>query len=179
MNWWDFNGLLGGCKRQLCVERCHGDPSQSACTSDGGKSGWAGERWPLTFICRALHWIPPPLLLAWGRHRTIRACFNAGCFTPLEASCSFFLKCAGLNRLTSYLGLSWVWGRRGCTFYPLLPLYTRAAMSGHSNPRTETEVTLDCTTAFKRTRSHRRASKNTHVVEKWRSRAWCAFNKPF
>ncbi len=39
MNGWDFNGLLGGCKRQLCVERCHRHPSQSACTSDGGKVG--------------------------------------------------------------------------------------------------------------------------------------------
>lgn len=159
MNWWDFNGHLGGCKRQLCVERCHRDLSQSACTSDGGKSGRARERerWPLTFICRALHWIPSPLLLAWGQHRTILACFNACCFTPLEASCSFWLKCVRLNRLTSYPG----WVVEGGGGYELPPLYTRAVMSGHSNPGRETEVTLDCTTAVKRTHPNHKAFKST------------------
>ena len=101
------------------------------------------------------------------------------CFTPVEASCSFSLKCARLNRLTSYptTERERVEGEV-CTFHPPHP---RASLSLHQSsyewtlrsPHTKPEVRVDCSAAVKRARSRRLASKHSPD-----GAGWCVFNKP-
>lgn len=139
--------IQAGCKRQLCVEHRHRDLSQSACSSDGGKSGKASERDGCLHSCVepftesvsfafGLGW--GGVGGCWGRwRRTIPACFNACCFLPSRRPVHSPSSVCEVKEAHIISGL----GKRGCcTFHPLLlppPLYTRTAMSGHSSSGTE------------------------------------------